>query len=414
MSPDEQSPAATHDTPVLVVGAGPVGLAAALALRALDIPVTVLEARPRDAQRPGSRALYVHRTSLRLLEQARPGLGREMADYGTVWHARRTLYRGREVYARTYPPASGPGLPPFTSLRQIDTERFLRDAAESAGARIEWHAEVRAVAASLKAVQVTAADGRQWTAQYVVAADGARSAVRRCAGIELGGSRAEGFHVVIDVADGSRKRPAIRELHYAHPRAGGRHVLTVPFTGGFQVDLQCKEDDPVEKFTDPDVLRRWLPRMTGCPEAIGDLMWVSQYRFLQVLADRFTDGTGRILLAGEAAHLFPPFGARGMNSGIADADAAATAIALALSAVSAERGRAAVEAYARDRRAAAVDNSAAVGAALSHLRPAGKLALAKLETAGRLAPWVPRLGEWLERAPYGPRTPHRRRPGPGY
>ncbi|MFI1202602.1 FAD-dependent monooxygenase [Streptomyces sp. NPDC020883] len=411
--PDSRSPRTPHDTPALVVGAGPVGLAAALALRALEVPVTVLEARSRDAQRPGSRALYVHRSSLRLLEQASPGLSRDIAGYGVTWHTRRTLYRGREVYARSYPPASGDGLPPFTSLRQVETERFLRKAAELAGAHIAWDAEVRDVETSPDGVRVTAADGREWSAQYVVAADGARSAVRRAVGIDLGGSRAEGFHLVVDIADGPEPRPAERVLHYAHPRAGGRHVLTVPFAGGFQIDLQCKEDDPVDKLTDPDLLKRWLPKVVD-PEAIGELLWISQYRFLQVLADRFADETGRVLLAGEAAHLFPPFGARGMNSGITDADAAAQAIALALMAGRTPRARAAVAAYARDRRAAAVDNSAAVGAALAHLRPIGWLARTRLTAAGRLAPWVPRLGEWLERAPYGPRTTSRRKPGPGY
>ncbi|GAA2014456.1 FAD-dependent monooxygenase [Nocardiopsis rhodophaea] len=391
------------ETPVLVVGAGPVGLTAALALRALDIPVTVLEARERTAQRPGSRALYVHRSSLRLFEEVSPGLGRDIADYGVVWHTRRTLYRGREVYARTYPEASNGDLPPFTSLRQVETERFLLKSAESAGARIEWSAEVCSVEASDDTVRIGVVDGRTWSAPYVIAADGARSAVRQGVGIDLSGSRAEGFHVVIDIADGLRPRSAERVLHYAHPAAGGRHVLMVPFAGGFQIDVQCKENDPVEKLTDPQTLKRLLPRLVA-PEAIGEVMWVSQYRFLQVLADRFVDDTGRLLLVGESAHLFPPFGARGMNSGIADADAAAQAVALALLSGNARRADAAIRSYAHRRRAAAIDNSAAVGAALAHLRPRGTAAQTKIELAGRLAPWIPRLGEWLERAPYGPRT----------
>lgn len=399
---------------VLVVGAGPVGLSAALALRALDVPVTVLEARDRHVQRPGSRALYVHRSSLRILEEASPGLGRDIADYGVVWHTRRTIYRGREVYARSYSPAPGEGLPPFSSLRQVDTERFLLKAAESAGARIEWNAEVRSVDASAEGVRVLAGNGREWTAPYVIAADGARSVVRQGSGIGLSGDRAEGFHLVVDIADGVRPRPAERVLHYAHPGAGGRHVLMVPFAGGFQVDVQCKADDPVDRLTEPEVLARWLPRVAD-QEAIGELMWVSRYRFLQVIADRFADDTGRVLLAGEAAHLFPPFGARGMNSGIADADAAAQAVALALMAGRTPRARAAVDAYARRRRAAAVDNSTAVGAALSHLRPPGAYGRAKVGIAGRLAPWVPRLGDWLERAPYGPRNAPSGRTGPaGY
>lgn len=124
--------------PVLVVGAGPVGLSAALALRAHGLPVVLLEADPAERERPGSRALFVHRETLRLLDGMRPGLAAEITAYGRTWHTRRTLYRGREVYARTFPPPSTPGLPPFTSLRQVDTERFLRTACEAAGVEFAW------------------------------------------------------------------------------------------------------------------------------------------------------------------------------------------------------------------------------------------------------------------------------------
>ncbi|MBA2556195.1 MAG: FAD-dependent monooxygenase, partial [Chloroflexi bacterium] len=69
--------ASTHRS-VLVVGAGPVGLSCALALRANDVEVAVLEAEPEDRLRPGSRAIYTHRASLELLERTQPGLGREL------------------------------------------------------------------------------------------------------------------------------------------------------------------------------------------------------------------------------------------------------------------------------------------------------------------------------------------------
>ncbi|CAM5730642.1 hypothetical protein SALBM311S_02471 [Streptomyces alboniger] len=102
-----------HINPVLVVGAGPVGLSAALALRAHELPVVLLEADPKDRERPGSRALFVHRETLRLLDGMQPGLAEEITGYGRTWQTRRTLDRGREVYSRTYPPSSG--TPPFTT-----------------------------------------------------------------------------------------------------------------------------------------------------------------------------------------------------------------------------------------------------------------------------------------------------------
>ncbi|MGW0470112.1 FAD-dependent monooxygenase [Streptomyces coeruleorubidus] len=380
-------------TPVFVVGAGPVGLSAALALRAHGLPAVLLEAEPEDRERPGSRALFVHRETLGLLEAMRPGLAAEITSYGRTWHTRRTLYRGREVYSRTFPPPSVP--PPFTSLRQTDTERFLRAACAEAGVEFVWGARVTGVSTGETEVRLTGEDGRVWSGAFAIAADGARSTVRRELGITLEGTHGEGFHVVVDVADvPGAELPLERVFHYEHPGVGGRSVMRVPFTGGFQVDLQCRDDDRQEEFGTEEAVRRWLPSVVG--DGYGErILWVSTYRFLRKVAALFTDPHRRVLLAGEAAHLFPPFGARGMNSGIADAAAAAEAIA-------AGTGEA-VAGFAGVRRAAALFNSAAAGAALAHLRPRRRTVRVRQRAAAALAPVLPWCGSWLEHAPYGPR-----------
>ncbi|WP_328835753.1 FAD-dependent monooxygenase [Streptomyces europaeiscabiei] len=383
----------TPPVPALVVGAGPVGLSAALALRAHDLPVTLLEADPEGRERPGSRALFVHRETLELLEETHPGLAVEIAAYGRTWHTRRTLYRGREVYARTFPPPAG--TPPFTSLRQVDTERFLLAACRDAGVEFVWDARITGVRTDPDGVTLTGEDGRTWTGTHAVAADGARSAVRRELGIPLEGSHGEGFHVVADIADiPGAELPLERVFHYEHPALGGRSVMRVPFTGGFQLDLQCRDDDATQEYGTEEAVRRWLPDVVG--EGYGErVLWVSTYRFLRKVAAVFTDPHRRVLLAGEAAHLFPPFGARGMNSGIADAVAAARAIA--------DGTPEAVDAFAEVRRSAGLFNSAAAGTALDHLRPRRRIVRVKQRAAAALAPVVPRCGAWLEHAPYGPR-----------
>src|SRR5687767_10144644 len=117
----------------VIVGAGPVGLAAALAVRATGRPVTVVEAGAANRVRPGSRAIFLHRVTLEVLEHLCGGLGVELARHGLAWRTRRTMYRGREVYHRTYPPAPPGVLPAATSLPQVVTERVLLEAAIDAG-----------------------------------------------------------------------------------------------------------------------------------------------------------------------------------------------------------------------------------------------------------------------------------------
>lgn len=385
----------------MVVGAGPVGLTAALAARSLGIDTVLLEAEPEDRIRPGSRALFVHRESLGRLERMSPGLGAEIGRFGIVWRALRTCYRGREVYARVSEPTAGTALPPYASLRQIDTEAFLLAACRSAGVRQVWGARITSVDSGPDGVVVRAADGRTWSASYLIAADGARSAVRTSLGIEMDGARSTEYRVAVDLAaDGAQ--PTDRVVHYRHPALGGRNVLVVPFAGGVQVDVQSLDGTDSTALSSPHQVREWVAHIVP-PEQARRVLWVARYPCLQRVATGFTDPHARVLLAGEAAHLFSPLGARGMNSGIADADAAATAVAVALQAANRERARGAIQDYDHVRRQAAHHNRAAVIQALGHLRAAGRRARAVQSAAARLAPVSPRAGAWLDMMPFGPR-----------
>jgi 3-(3-hydroxy-phenyl)propionate hydroxylase len=389
--------------PVVVVGSGPVGLSAALALRARDVPVQVVEAEPEQRERPGSRAIFVHRESLELLERFRPGLGRRIADEGLAWRIRRSTFRGRDVYRREYPPLPPDRLPPSTSLPQVHTEDLLLDACREAGVLFRWEAPVADVTSSAESVELTLADGTGLRARYVVAGDGARSSVRAAVGIGMTGSRSEAPFVIVDVGDpGDGAMACERVFHYEHPAVDRRNVLLVPFAGGWRVDLQCREDDDPDEFSSPAGVRRWLADVVD-RRCVDDVRWVSTYRFLQVLADRFTDEHHRVLLVGEAAHLFAPFGARGMNSGIADAASAAEAVATGLR-DGPEAGRAAVAEAAAERRAAAEYNRAAAGQALAHMQAKRLPLRLKRRLAAAVAPRSRRAGQWLDTAPYGPRV----------
>ncbi|MEU8399579.1 FAD-dependent monooxygenase [Nonomuraea sp. NPDC048892] len=440
----------------LIVGAGPVGLAAALLARARGMPVHVLEQLPSTEPKPGSRAIFLHRQTIRTLATASPYLAGRVVEEGLVWAGRATYWAGRQVHHRRHAPVPAE-LAPYVSLPQPRVEALLRETALRAGVTFSWCARADEVTLLDGSVLVRATDGRQWRSAFVVAADGAGSTVRRRLGIPMNGVPTNGIRrggfrrtgvrrdgvrgdgvreggdargdafVVVDVAgDPDRPLPAERVFHYRHPRAEGRNVLVVPFAGGYRVDLQCRaDDDPAALAADPSAwLRPLLP-----PGHAGEITWSSHYVFRQAVAETFT--SGRVLLAGEAAHLFAPFGARGLNSGIADAAAAVEAIASIASIAQAglvrpgdERPGAALSTeppgaalgtdgsgavlgaladYDRVRRAAAERNRVAAGKALAHLTAAGPHRRATQRAAALAARILPRAGAWLDRKPFGPR-----------
>ena len=184
---------------VLVVGAGPVGLVAALALRAHGRAVTLLEAEPEGRSRPGSRAIFVHKESLKALEQLLPGLGLHIASHGLVWQTKRTFWGRKEVFVRHYPAPKPETLPPFSSLPQVEIERFLFEACREAGVEFAWSTPVATVETRPDGVTLTDTSGIQWTADYVIGADGSRSAVRHALGIPMEGSRSKHSYIVVDV-----------------------------------------------------------------------------------------------------------------------------------------------------------------------------------------------------------------------
>nr|WP_082220485.1 NAD(P)/FAD-dependent oxidoreductase [Domibacillus robiginosus] len=391
---------------VIVVGAGPVGLTAGLALQKKGISCVVMEADPKGRPRPGSRAIYLHSATLKLLEETSKGLGFELAKNGIIWPVKRTLYKGKEVYVKNYGITNNQDpnkLPHFTALHQDHIETHIYNACIKAGVEFVWDSPVRTLDIQDSGVTLTTEKGETWKAQYIIGADGARSVVREQAGLKFEGPRTNDTFLVVDVKeDEENPLPLERVFHYHHPAMGRRNVMHVPFKGGWRVDLQLLEDDDVEEFTDIEGVKKWLPKVMD-PKYAERITWVSSYRFHQVVANSFTDEKHRVLLAGEAAHLFAPFGARGLNSGVPDALIAVRGIEAALKAETEEKRREGVAAAATERRIAAQWNRAGSTTALHHLQGDEPEIDMKRAVAASLASIVPRLGRWLDEGPYGPK-----------
>jgi 2-polyprenyl-6-methoxyphenol hydroxylase-like FAD-dependent oxidoreductase len=335
---------------VAVVGAGPIGLTAALELAALDIPSVVLEAKP--ALEPiGSRAIVLAHDALATFRR----LGcEEIPRKGIRLRLARTYLGGRELFTRELPPELPDGLPAIANLQQTHTERTLLRRAEETGlVDVRFDAAVTGLRQHDASVTLDL-DGDSVTAGYAIGADGAHSTVRKLLGVDFPGRT---FHDRFLIADIRAELPFPRDerrFFFNPPSNPGRQILIHP-----QPDGEWRIDWQVPSETDPEAgLDDRIRALVG--DTPYELVWLTAYRFHSRLASRFR--VGRVFLAGDAAHLMAPFGARGMNSGVEDATVLAHVIATGD-----------LDAYERERRPAAIENLRITGATMRFMAPPTQL-----------------------------------------
>jgi 2-polyprenyl-6-methoxyphenol hydroxylase-like FAD-dependent oxidoreductase len=341
---------------VAVVGAGPIGLTAALELAAREVPTIVLEAKPA-LESIGSRAIVLAHDALATFSR----LGcEEIPRKGVRLSRARTYLRETELFTIEFPPALPDGLPTFVNLQQTYTEQtLLRRAEEAELIEIWWGSAVRSVRQTDKKV-ILGIRGRRGNqkilASYAIGADGAHSTVRKLLGVDFPGKT---FNDRFLIADVRAELPGFprdeRRFFFDPPSNPGRQILIHPQPDGeWRIDWQVAPETDVEAERASGALDARIRALFG--DAPYELAWLTAYRFHQRLASRFR--VGRVFLAGDAAHLMAPFGARGMNSGVEDA----TSLAAALASDS-------PDGYERERRPAAVENLRITGATMRFMAP---------------------------------------------
>jgi pentachlorophenol monooxygenase/3-(3-hydroxy-phenyl)propionate hydroxylase len=403
---------------VIVVGAGPVGQTVALLLARWGVPVMVLDARA-ERDPVGSKAICQQRDVLDVWDAV--GAGRPIADAGVTWERARTYYRDAELFCQAFVDRGRSPFPPFVNVSQTYTEQILDERiAGTPGIEVRWGHEVTDISQDAEGVTVTCRTGdgeRHLRGSYLVACAGARGeAVRRMLGLTFGGRSFDDQFLICDIHADLPDRAQERRFYFDPEWNRGRQVLIHPCPDStYRIDWQVPADFDLDRERASGALDRRIRQVVG--DRPYEVVWSSVYRFHARLVDRMR--VGRVLVAGDCAHLVAPFGARGLNSGVQDAENAAWKLAFVL------RGWAPddlLDTYHAERLAAAAENLAVTSATMDFLVPQDEaarrrrqdiLAAALTDPAVRGEVDSGRLAEpyWYVDSPLT--TPHPARPFPG-
>ncbi len=368
-------------TDVLVIGAGPTGLTLTAALAAREVQATLVDALPEGANT--SRAAAVSARTLEVLEEI--DVSERLVKHGI--QARNFSIRDRN---RVLMPLDFSVLPtqyPYTlMISQADTEQLLLDRLEELGGQVARPKKLTALRQDAQGAVATFDDGDEIRARYVVGADGMNSAVRAAAGIGFRGHAYPESFALADVRlDGD---VPVGEILLFYATAG--LLVVAPLPGG------------IYRIVAPVPVAPWKPSLNFVQQVLDargfgasrlvvtDVLWGSHFRIHHRVADTYR--TGRLVLAGDAAHVHSPAGGQGMNLGIQDAVALADILARVIGGESAEL----LDAYSKARRPIAqqvlrlTDRLTRLATLPSALRPARNTAM----TLASHVPAVQRTLTW--------------------
>jgi 3-(3-hydroxy-phenyl)propionate hydroxylase len=348
------TPGSIQRHPVVVIGAGPVGLATAIDLAQQGLPVLLLD--DDDTVSLGSRGLCYAKRTLEILD--RLGCGQALVDKGVTWNVGRTFFGDNEVFHFNLLPEAGHRRPAMVNLQQYYLEQYLVERAMALpGLDLRWRHKVLSVTPQPDGalLEVETADGNYTLhADWLVVADGTRSPVRRQLGLDIEGRVFQDRFLIADVvlktemfAEGAAERWFWFDPPF-HPNQSV--LLHRQADGVWRIDFQLGWDADPEQERQPE---RVIPRIRAMlgPEREFELEWISVYTFQCRRMQRLRHG--RLLFAGDAAHQVSPFGARGANSGIQDADNLGWKLKLVIDGLAPE---ALLDSYDQERGAAADEN----------------------------------------------------------
>ena len=303
--------------PVVIVGAGPVGLSLAIDLAQRGQRVVLLDNDCRLST--GSRAICFSKRTLEIWD--RLGVGQPMVDKGVSWNLGKVFFKDQPLYRFDLLPEDGHERPAFINLQQYYAEAYLVERAlQLPLIDLRWHSKVTALEPQAEGALLTVEtpDGSyRIDAQWVLACDGSRSRLRGLLGQESHGRIFRDRFLIADVKMHA-EFPTERWFWFDPPFHPGQSVLLHRQPDDvWRIDFQLGWDADPEEEKKPENIVPRIRALLG-KDAPFELEWASVYTFACLRMDRFVHG--RVVFAGDSAHGVSPFGARGANSGVQDAE----------------------------------------------------------------------------------------------
>lgn len=367
--PEIASGQASHH-PVVIVGGGITGLTAACALAQYGIPAVLLdEDNTVGVKGASSRGICYTQKSLEIFE--RLGIYGHIAAKGIQWSVGRTFAGNDEVYSFDLRQQSAYNLstqPPFINIQQFYIEAYLVDRIYALGqVELRWQNRVTSFRQDGEAATLavtTPAGDYTLRADYVIDATGSHSPFRQWVGASVTAKKGDDRWCIADVR--FTKTPPVErhtwiEAPFNENRAVWQHLMG---DNVWRIDYQMAPDADPAEVSREDVVRERLTRQFGADAGI-EIVWVGPYAYRSECVDRMRHG--RVFFMGDSAKVVSPFGARGGNTGIADADNLAWKLAAVL------HGRAApalLDSYHEERHEAAQQNVLVTNRTARYLRPA--------------------------------------------
>jgi 3-(3-hydroxy-phenyl)propionate hydroxylase len=367
--------------PLVVIGAGPIGLTIALDCAQRGLPVLLLD--DNNTVSVGSRAVCYAKRPLEIWD--RLGVAAPLVNKGVRWQVGKVFLEDELIYRFDLLPESHHKMPAMINLQQYYVEQTLVDACEAhPQITLGWKHQLMALKQCDDHARLTVRTpdgGFDLLADWVIACDGANSDTRKMVGASFTGQLFEDRFLIADVvlkpgvlaqAPNARGLGTVPErwFWFDPPFHRGQSVLLHKQCDDvWRIDFQLGRDADPEAEKRPERVIPRIQAMLG-PDLPFDLEWVSVYQFACRRIDKLR--YGRVLFAGDAAHQVSPFGARGANTGVQDADNLAWKLKLVIDGVAPQ---ALLDSYDAERAFAADDNLLNSTRATDFISPKSRVSL---------------------------------------